>query len=76
MLLSSRRRPELSKEVSGKLLLIRQNLRLAIMDSFNALMFEIVQLRDRLAVRKRSLRLSVKQPMKVTVIRDICSRLT
>ena len=56
--------------------MIRLNLKTAIMESFCPLIFEIMQLRDRLVFRRRTLRLSVKQPMKETVIRDICSRLT
>jgi hypothetical protein len=61
--------------VKGRLRLLRRNLSVAILDSFLPLILEILQLRDRLNFRKRTLRLSVKQPMKVNVIRDICSRL-
>ena len=60
--LSSRTKKNQSLEgiVSDRLRLIRVNLRLAILESFSPLILEIIQLKERLAFRQRSLRLSVK----------------
>ena len=45
------------------------------MDSFLPLIHEIIQLRDRLAYRKDSYKYAIKQPLKASIISDICSRL-
>lgn len=45
------------------------------MDSFLPLIHEIIQLRDRLAYRKDSYKYAIRQPLKASIISDICSRL-
>ena len=51
------------------------NLRNVLLDSFLPLIHEIIQLRDRLAYRKYTFKLALKQPLKASIIADICSRL-
>lgn len=62
-------------EPSERLRIIRVNLRNALMDSFLPLIHEIIQLRDKLAYRKDSYKYAIKQPLKASIISDICSRL-
>lgn len=47
-----------------------------MLDSFLPLVHEIVQLRQRLADRKRLWQASLKQPLKCSIVADICARLT
>ena len=58
-----------------RLRIIRVNLKNALMDSFLPLIHEIIQLRDKLAYRKDSYKYAIKQPLKASIISDICSRL-
>ena len=58
-----------------RLHLIRVHLRNVLLDSFMPLVQEIIQLRDRLAYRKYSYKVAIKQPLKASIINDICSRL-
>ena len=46
-----------------------------MLDSFLPLLHEIIQLRDRLAYRKHTYKRSIKQPLKASIIGDICTRL-
>ena len=55
--------------------LIRVHLRNVLLDSFLPLIHEIIQLRDRLAYRKHTFKLAIRQPLKASIISDICSRL-
>ena len=58
-----------------RLRLIRLHLRNVLLDSFLPLLHEIIQLRDRLAYRKYTYKLAVMNPLKASIIADICSRL-
>ena len=58
-----------------RLRLIRLHLRNVLLDSFLPLIHEIIELRDRLAYRRYTYKLALKQPLKASIINDICSRL-
>lgn len=60
-----------------RLAIIRQNLKCAIFDSFLPLVHEIIQLRDRLAFRRHSVKQAIREghSLKENILLDICSRL-
>ena len=74
--LSALYQSQVENMVTQRLKLIRHNLKTAIIEQYLPHVQEIVELRDRLASRRRLWQMSLHQPLKCSIVADICARLT